>query len=290
MQASEDELASYYGKLAESIEVADDYSSVAYTLREDAYWHDGEPVTVDDVLWTFKMLKTEAGASWRMRYEPFESVERTGPRSFRFRFSDSAEKNPQLVILSAAFTPLPEHYWENREFSATTLEPPLGNGPYRISEVDPGHKLVFERVEDYWGRDLNVNVGQHNFDRIAVHYFFDMNVMLQALRAGVFDYYRDQNEATFHTAYDFAGYHQGLFKKETYVMGNSYGMHWCIVLNNRREAVRGHTCSGSPDLGLQLRVGESRVLAWRPGPQQQLFHALGDAGGRGCRRRRNSSS
>ena len=250
MRASEDELASYYGRLAESIDVAEDYSWVAYTLREDAYWHDGEPVTVDDVLWTFEMMKTEAGASWRVRYEPFDSVEQTGRRSFRFHFTDTAEKNPQLVILTGGFTPLPEHYWKNRDFSATTLDPPLGNGPYRISEVDPGHKLVFERVEDYWGKDLNVNVGHNNFDRLAIHYFFDMNVMLQALRAGVFDYYRDQNESTVHTAYDFAGYHEGLFKKETYVMGTSYGMHWCVVLNNRR------------DLFKDIRVREALTLAY----------------------------
>lgn len=250
MRASEDELSSYYGKLAESIEVADDYSWVAYTLREGAYWHDGEPVTVDDVLWTFETMKTEASISWRERYRHIVELEQTGPRSFRFHFSDTAEKNPQLVILTAGFTPLPEHYWENRDFSATTLEPPLGNGPYRISEVDPGHKLVFARVEDYWGKGLNVNVGQNNFDRIVIHYFFDMNVMLQALRAGVFDYYRDQNEATFHTAYDFAGYHEGLFRKETHVMGTSYGMHYCIVLNNRRELFK------------DIRVREALTLAY----------------------------
>ena len=235
MRKSEDELASYYGKLAESVEVADDYSWVAYTLRENAYWHDGEPVTVDDVLWTFETIKAEAAFSWREIYRDIVELEQTGPRSFKFHFSESAEKNPQLVILTAWFTPLPRHYWASRKFAATTLEPPLGNGPYRLAEVDPGHKLVFERVEDYWGRDLNVNIGHHNFDRIVIGYFFDLNVMLQAFRAGVFDYYRDQNESTFATAYDFAGYQQGLFKKETYVMGTAYGMHHCIVLNNRRN-------------------------------------------------------
>ena len=184
MRASEDELASYYGKLAEKVEVADDYSWAACTLRENAYWHDGEPVTVDDVLWTFETLKTQASYSWREIYRDMVELEQTGPRSFRFHFSETAEKNPQLVILTARFTPLPQHYWEDREFSATTLEPPLGNGPYRIAEVDPGHKVVFERVEDYWGRGLNVNVGHYNFDRIAINYFFDMNVMLQALGGG----------------------------------------------------------------------------------------------------------
>ena len=250
MRASEDELASYYGKLAESVEVADDYSWVAYTLHENARWHDGEPVTVDDVLWTFDMLKTGESPSWREIYRDVVELQRTGPRSFRFRFSETAEKNPQLVILTAWFTPLPRHYWERRTFAATTLEPPLGNGPYRLAEVDPGHKLVFERVEDYWGRHLNVNMGLYNFDRVALMYFFDNNVMLQALRAGVFDYYRDQNESTFATAYDFASYREGLFKKETYAMGTAYGMHQCIVLNSRRSLFK------------DIRVREALTLAY----------------------------
>ncbi len=250
MLKSEDELASYYGKLAETVEVADDYSWVAYTLREGAYWHDGEPVTVDDVLWTFEMIRTEASVGWKEVYRDVVDLERTGPRSFRFRFSETAEKNPQLVILTAGFTPLPRHYWEAREFGATTLEPPLGNGPYHLAEVDPGHKLVFRRIEDYWGRDLNVNVGHYNFDRVVITYFFDANVMLQALRAGVIDYYRDQNESTFATAYDFAGYHKGLFNRETYVMGTAYGMHQCVVLNNRR------------DLFKDIRVREALTLAY----------------------------
>ena len=250
MRASEDELASYYGKLAESVEVADDYSWVAYTLRDNPVWHDGEPVTVDDVRWTFDMVKTEASISWRDIYRDVVQLEQTGPRSFKFHFSESAEKNPQLVILTASFTPLPKHYWGKRKFAATTLEPPLGNGPYRLTEVDPGHKLVFERVEDCWGRNLNVNIGHHNFDRIAANFFFDLNVMLQALRAAAFDYYRDQNESTFATAYDFAGHRQGLFKKETYVMGTAYGMHQCIVLNTRRDPFK------------DMRVREALTLAY----------------------------
>ena len=234
LMASEDELASYYGKLAETIEVADDYSSVAYTLRENAYWHDGTPVTVADVLWTFDTLKTTGSASWKSSYREIVRIEQTGPRSFKFHFSENAEKTPHLIIQTGGFAPLPKHYWEVRQLNATTVEPPLGNGPYRIAEVDLGHKIVFERVPDYWGRDLNVNVGHFNFDRIEEIYFFDTSVMLQAMRAGVLDYYRDQNESDFAQAYDFPGYHKGLFKKETYTMGESYGMHHAVVFNTRR--------------------------------------------------------
>ena len=250
MRWSEDELASYYGLLAESVEVADDYSWVAYTLRDNAYWHDGEPVTVDDVLWTFKMLKTKASISWRIYYEDFDRVEQTGPRSFRFHFTEDAETGPPLVVLTARFTTLPRHYWEQRDFTATTLEPPLGNGAYRLAEVEVGHKVVFERVEDYWGRDLNVNIGHHNFDRIVYMYYFDRNVMLQALRAGFVDFFFEEDEGHFHTAYDFEAYRKGLFKKETYRMGYSYGMHESVVFNNRR------------DLFKDIRVREALTLAY----------------------------
>ena len=247
---SEDELASYYGVLAESVEVADDYGWVEYTLRDNAYWHDGVPVTVDDVLWTFKMLKTEAGISWRVRYTHFESVERSGPRSFRIYFTEDAEKGPPLVVLTARFTTLPQHYWEERDFTATTLEPPLGNGPYRLAEVEAGHKLVFERVEDYWGKDLNVNVGHHNFDRIVHTYYFDRNVMLQAMRAGFVDFFFEEDESHFHTAYDFDAYHKGFFKRETYRMGYSYGMHESVVFNTRRDVFK------------DIRVREALTLAY----------------------------
>ena len=112
------------------------------------------------------------------------------------------------------------------------------------------NKIVFERVQDYWGKDLNVNKGVHNFDHFKLTYFFDLNVMLQALRAGVFDYRFDQNEKTFATAYDFVGYHKGLFKKETYTMGESYGMHYGVVLNTRRDPFK------------EIRVREALTLAY----------------------------
>ncbi len=250
MMDSEDELATYYGRLAETIEVADDYSWVEYTLRKDAYWHDGVPVTVDDILWTFDAYKNKAAGSWRSAYRDIERLERTGPWSFKFHFTEAAEKTGQLIIQTAMFTPQAKHFYEHRRFDATTMEPPLGNGPYRIAEVDPGHKLVFERVKDYWARDLGITRGMYNFDRIRLTYFFDQSVMLQALRAGVFDYYREQNEKSFHTAYDFVGRRKGLFKAETYTMGGAYGMHFAVVLNMRKALFR------------DIRVREALTLAY----------------------------
>ena len=239
MRFSEDELASYYCWLAESVEVAEDYSWVQYKLRENAYWHDGEPLTMEDVLWTFDVIKN-ASISRRMYFRDVERIEQIDQWTFKFHFSETAEKIPQLVIQTGKFAPLPKHYWADKDIYETTMAPPLGSGPYRIGYAAP-HKILYERVDNYWAKDLNVAQGHFNFDRIAAIYFFDKNVMLQAMRGGLIDFYLEENEYDFATAYDFEGFHMGLFKKETYRMGFAYGMHFGIALNTRRpplDAIR----------------------------------------------------
>ena len=250
MKGSEDELGAYYCRLCETVEVADDYSWVEYTLRQNAYWHDGQPVTMEDVLWTFDIYKTKASITWRAAFSEVERLEQTGPWSFKFHFTPTSEKSGHLIIQTAVFTTLPKHYWKDRKFDATTLEPPLGNGPYKVDEVDPGHSVSFERVKDYWAKDLNFTRGMYNFDRIESSYYFDKSVMLQALRADLFDLYREQDETFFHTAYDFDASRAGLFLRKTYKMGVSYGMHYGIVLNQRRDVFN------------DIRVREAVTLAY----------------------------
>lgn len=250
MRKAEDELASFYCLLCESVEIADDYSWVKYKLRENAYWHDGHPVTVEDVIWTFDAIKREGGITWKQLYREIVGVEQVDEWSFKFHFSDTAERTPQLVLQTAQFGPQPKHFWETREFGETTLEPLLGNGPYRIRSIDSGSKLVFERVEDYWGKDLSVRSGYNNFDTIEITYFFDKSVMLQAMRAGVFDWWFEENENDFATAYDFPAFRQGLFKRETYKMGYSYGMHFGVAFNTRRKPLD------------DMRVREALTLAY----------------------------
>lgn len=249
MRASENELSSVYCLLCETVEVADDYGWVAYTLRPEAHWHDGVPVTVDDVVWTFETLKAEGAVSFRAAWRHVEGVERLGERSFRFLFGPGG-RTRRAVMETGGFRPMPKHYWRDRDFLATTLDPPLGNGPYRVAEVDAGRRIVYERVPDYWGRDLNWNRGHHNFDRIRVLYFRDMKAGIQALRARVVDYWREQDEREFATSYDFAEVESGLFNKETYRMATTYGMHWAVVFNTRRPLFQ------------DIRVREALTLAY----------------------------
>lgn len=250
MIKSQDELASYYGNLAESVEVAGDYSWVAYTLRQNAYWHDGVPLTVEDVIWTFETLKTQGSLGWKAGLKDIIDVEKIGPRSLRFNFSESAEKTPQLAIQTTSIAILPKHYWANRRFNETTLDPPLGSGPYRIKTVDPGHRIVYERVEDYWGKDVNVNIGAYNFDEIEFIYFFDKNLVLQAIKADVIDYKREFLMGDFATAYDFWGVDRGLFIRERLKLGKCYGMNESIAFNTRKEKLK------------DIRVREALTIAY----------------------------
>ena len=233
MMPSEDELSTLYCLLCETVEVAEDHSWVAYTLRPEARWHDGVPVTVDDVVWSFETLKADGPVSFKAAWRNVERVERLGERSFRFLFAEGA-RSRRAVMEASAFLPMPKHYWQGRDLAATGVEPPLGSGAYRLEEVDPGRRLVFERVPDYWAKDLNVRRGYHNFDRISVYFFRDTKAGIQALKARVVDYYRDQDEREVATAYDFPEVGMGLFNKETYRMRMTYGMHWSVVFNSRR--------------------------------------------------------
>jgi len=250
MTESQDELYSVYGNLAESAEVADDYSWVAFTIRDNAYWHDGEPITVEDVIWTFNTIKTKGSVGWKTAYKDVLNAEKIGPRTLRFNFTDTAVKTPQLAMQMSSFMTLPKHYWKDRTFNATTLDPPLGSGPYRIRSVDVGHKIVYERVVDYWGRDLNVNVGTYNFDTLEYIYFMDKNLVIQAMKAGVFDYKREFNTEDYATAYDFWGLREGVFKKVRHKLGLTYGMDWSILFNTRIEKLK------------DIRVREALTLAY----------------------------
>ena len=257
--SSADEAFTEYGLIAETIEWPDDRSWVTFTLREEARWHDGKPITADDVMFSFETLKAKGRPSFRFYYGSIEKAEKLGPRRVRFdfgaendreasqtarqpsilpaecrdRFASGDRINRELPLIAGQLPILPKHYWEGRDFEKTTLEPPLGSGPYRIVDFDPGRYIVVERVDDYWGRDLAVNRGQYNFDRIRYDYYRDPTVIRLALKAGQIDY-REENQAkAWALDYDVPRVHEGWLKLEEVPHQRPTGMQ-AFVINNRR--------------------------------------------------------
>lgn len=192
LTSSADEPFTAYGLIAESLEVPEDRSWAIFNLRPEARWHDGEPITVDDVIWSFNILTTKGHPSYRFFYKSVASVEKLGPRRVKFIFDE--RNNRELPLIVGDLPILPKHYWEQRNFERTTLDPPLGSGPYRIADFEPGRRVVLERVKDYWGKDLPVNKGKYNFDRVRFDYFRDVTVIREALKAGDIDF-RTENQA-----------------------------------------------------------------------------------------------
>jgi len=201
-----DEVATTYGLLAESVSYPEDYSSVTYRLRPTAKWHDGKPVTPEDVIFSLDAFKTNH-PRYSAYYQHVVKAEKTGEREVTFKFDMPGNRElPQIV---GEINVLPKHWFEGtdkagnkRNVANTTLEPPLGNGAYRIKEFVPGRSIVYERVKDYWGKDLPVNVGRDNFDEIRYEYYRDTLVALEAFKADQIDYRIENSAKNWATAYD----------------------------------------------------------------------------------------
>ncbi|HYH20700.1 MAG TPA: extracellular solute-binding protein [Azospirillum sp.] len=230
MASSADEAFSEYGLLAESIEVPEDRSWAAFVLRPQARWHDGRPVTVEDVIFSFKTL-TESHPFYRSYYAPVDRVEAEGERRVRFVFKPG--NNRELPLIVGQLPVLPKHYWEGRTFSQTTLEPLLGSGPYRIASVDPGRSITYERVSDYWGKDLPVNRGRYNFGTLTYDYYRDATVALQGFRGGLVDFRQENVAKTWATGYDFPAVREGKVKVEEIPNSIHTGMQG-FAFNTRR--------------------------------------------------------
>ncbi len=199
-ESAEDEIAVGYGLLVERIEVPPDNAWILYTLRPEARWHDGKPITPEDVIFTLETYKTKGHPGLRNYFAAIESAEKVEAHQVRLIFS--GEPNKELPLIAGQMDILPKHYWEGRNFEETTLDPPLGSGPYRIASVEAGRSITYERVADYWGRDLPVNKGRFNFDRIHFDYYRDQTVAIEALKAGEFDYRRENSSKDWSTAYE----------------------------------------------------------------------------------------
>ncbi|MBR0719339.1 extracellular solute-binding protein [Bradyrhizobium liaoningense] len=202
-----DEVSTEYGALAEAVSHPDDFSFVTYRLRPDAKWHDGKPVTADDVIFSLNAFKTHH-PMYSAYYSHVVKAEKVGEREVKFVFD--APGNRELPQIVGQLYVLPKHWWEGtdaqgrkRDVSTTTLEIPLGSGPYRIKEFVAGRSITLERVKDYWGRDLATNVGRNNFDEMRYEYFRDATVAIEAFKADQVDWRTENSAKSWATAYDF---------------------------------------------------------------------------------------
>lgn len=224
-----DEPFSQYGLIAETVEVADDKRWTTFRLRKSARWHDGVALTADDVVWTFDTLKA-SHPGYKNYFSAVAKAEALDSHTVKFSFSEG--NNGELPLIIGQLPVLPKHYWADREFNETTLDPPLGSGPYKIAKVDAGRSITYERVEDYWAKDLPVKVGHHNIDFKRYDYYRDSTVMLEALKSGDIDFRSENVAKNWKTAYDFPAVKDGRVVKLLLDDDSSQPMIG-FILNNR---------------------------------------------------------
>ena len=235
LTSSADEAFSAYGLLAETVETPEDRSWVKFVLRKEARWHDGEPITADDVIWTFETLLEKGQPGYRYYYADVDRVEKIDERTVRFVFKNN--QNRELPLIIGQLAVLPKHYWQDKDFTRTTLEPPLGSGAYKIDTFEAGRYVSYRRVDDHWGRNLAVNIGRDNFDTIRYDYYRDTTVQVEAFKAGEFDFRNENQSKTWATAYDIPAVKQGLIKKEEIGHDRTAGIQG-FVYNTRRDVFK----------------------------------------------------
>lgn len=231
MHRSRDEAFALYGLIAETVEWDDDRSFMQFNLNPDARWSDGEAITPEDVIFTFELLAEKGRPPYSTRLDLVETMEAVGERSVRFTFNELATRELPLLI---AMTPiLPEHAIDRETFDRSTLEPPIGSGPYVIAEVEPGARIVYERNPDYWAKDLPVKRGHDNFDRITVEYFLSANAQFEAFKKGLFDVIPEGSPTAWARSYEFPAVHEGRVIKDEFRPETPSGMYG-FVFNTRR--------------------------------------------------------
>ena len=211
LRSSDDEAFAEYGLIAESVEIAPDRAAVTFTLRPQARWHDASPITVADVIFSFNTLKEKGHPTFRVYYADVLAAEKVGVREVRFRFRNGS--NRELPLILGQMPILSKAYYTKVDFEKTTLDPPLGSGPYRIESVDPGRAIIYTRVADYWGKDLPVNRGRFNIGRIRYDYYRDSVVAVEAFKANEYDLRLENVSKNWATAYDFPALKSGRVKK-----------------------------------------------------------------------------
>ncbi len=231
-EGSNDEPFSEYGVLAETIDLAPDRSWVAFTLRQQARFSDGTPVTAEDVIWSFETLRDQGLPHYRLYYANVSKVERIGERGVKFSFSGPA--NRELPLIIGQLQVLPKHWFsEKRPFNSTTLEAIPGSGPYRVDTVQAGRMISYRRVENWWAKELPINRGRFNFDVIRFDYFRDADVAFEAFKAGAADFRLENSSKNWATGYDVPPVKDGRIVREEIKHQDPQGMQG-FVFNSRR--------------------------------------------------------
>ena len=233
LESSADEPFSEYGLIAGSVEVPEDRSYVIFNLREQARFQDGEPITAEDVEFSYRILTTEGHPFYRNYYADVSKV--TVENSHRIRFDFGATENRELPLILGQMPVMPAHYWADRKFEGNGLDVPVGSGPYRIDSYEAGRSVTYERVDDYWAEDLGIRKGRFNFDRIKYEYYNDDTVALESFKAGNFDLRVETSAKNWATAYTGRGFDNGEITKEAVEHHRPSGMQGFVF--NTRKAV-----------------------------------------------------
>ena len=229
--STEDDILSEYGLIAETIEVAPDKSWIIYNLRSEAHWHDGKPITAEDVVFSFDILMEKGDPFYRSYYGDVVKAEALAQHRVKFTFKSGG--NRELPVIMGQLPVLPKHWWATRKFEDVLLEPPLGSGPYKLGKHDLGRSYTMERVPDYWGKNVPIKVGTDNYDRNVYTYYRDPEVQLEAFKSGRIDIRSENSAKRWATAYDFPAIRDGRVKKEKFRHVRPAGIQ-SFIMNSRR--------------------------------------------------------
>ncbi len=232
MRGSDDETSTAYGLVAESAEMPEDNTYIIFNLRPEAKFSDGSGVTADDVVYSFNTLKKDGHPQYKILFAEIKSVVKLEKYKVRFEFSNS--KTRELKLLIGGLPILSKTYYAKHEFNKTTLEAPLGSGPYKIERVDAGRAIVYKRRDDYWAKDLPVNKGRYNFDKIRHEYYLDVNVAIQAFKSGAVDLRYENIAKNWANSYNIPAVKDGRIIKVKLPNEIPSGMQ-CFTLNLRRD-------------------------------------------------------
>ncbi len=221
---SSDEAFTEYGLLAETIEWPEDRSWVSFTIRKEAVWHDGKAISADDVVWTFNTLMEKGHPFYKYYYGDVSEVIKENEKKVRFNFKTNTNK--ELVLIVGQLPVLPKHYWKNKNFEDTTLDIPIGSGPYKIKSFDSGRSITYELNTEYWGfkNKLPIKLGKDNYGTIRYDYYKDRGIEREAFKSGEIDFFSENSSKEWATSYNIESVEAGLLKKDLIQHENPQGM------------------------------------------------------------------